>query len=153
MQGSLAAEIHALRAKPMAELKLVYRELFGEEPRTKHREFLWRRIAWRLQEQAYGGLTEDTRDRIGALIEEHNPLQREMRRPAKGKREGRRQPGLLGGPGAGTILTREYKGRQIEVTVVQGGFEYEGRRYRSLSAVAKAITGAHWNGPFFFGLR
>lgn len=58
-----------------------------------------------------------------------------------------------GMPVAGTWLIREWQGRRYEVTVVDGGFEYEGRRYRSLTAITKAITGTHWNGPAFFGLR
>ncbi|MBC7835953.1 MAG: DUF2924 domain-containing protein, partial [Phycisphaerales bacterium] len=55
-------------------------------------------------------------------------------------------------PAEGTILRREYKGRDIVVRVLEDGFEHDGETYRSLSAIAKAVTGAHWNGPLFFGL-
>ena len=106
------------------------------------RGFLIRGLAHRIQELAYGGLSKAHQTRLEALIADGDEAGGKRKAKGVGDR-------LL----AGTRLVREWKGVGHEVTVVDGGFEYQGRRYRSLSAIARAITGTRWNGPLFFGLR
>jgi hypothetical protein len=126
----------------MPDLKKQWRDLFETEPPPYNRTFLETRLAYRIQELAYGGLKPQTRARLAALAEQLDK--------GKGKQ---RKRGDSDRPVAGTQLIREWHGVEHVVTVVVDGFEYEGRRYRSLSSVARAITGTQWNGPLFFGLR
>jgi Protein of unknown function (DUF2924) len=127
------------------ELKALWREYFGAEPPAYRRGFLVRGLAHRLQELTYGGLKPAYQARLDAMIagtEKPNGGRPPGRRP-------RQEVNLL----EGTRLIREWQGVPHEVTVIEGGFEHQGRRYRSLSAVARAITGTQWSGPLFFGLR
>ena len=111
----------------------------------KHRDWLWRRIAWKIQEQRFGGLSGVARRRLDELIAELDlPLGRAHTVREKIQRRG--------DPPIGTTLTRMWKGQEVRVTAVDGGWEHEGVVLRSLSAVAKAVTGSHWNGRLFFGL-
>ena len=128
-----------------AELKALWREYFGVEPPAYRRGFLVRGLAHRLQELTYGGLKPAYQARLDAMIdgtEKPNGAGRPGRRP-------RQDVHLL----EGTKLLREWRGVTHEVTVIDGGYEHQGKRYRSLSAVARAITGTQWSGPLFFGLR
>jgi hypothetical protein len=128
-----------------AELKALWREYFGTEPPACRRGFLVRGLAHRLQELTYGGLKPAYQARLDAMIagtEKPNGAGRPGRRA-------RQELNLLDG----TKLLREWRGVMHEVTVIEGGYEHHGRRYRSLSAVARAITGTQWSGPLFFGLR
>jgi hypothetical protein len=127
------------------ELKALWREYFGVEPPAYRRGFLVRGLAHRLQELTYGGLKPVYQARLDAMIagtEKPNGTGRPGRRP-------RHDVHLL----AGTKLLREWRGVMHEVTVIDGGYEHQGKRYRSLSSVARAITGTQWSGPLFFGLR
>jgi len=124
-------------------LKQQWRELFGTEPPPYNRRFLESRLAYRIQELAYGGLKPETVARLEALGEQLDGGNVVLRRIRAGKDR----------PVAGTRLVREYQGVQHAVTVLADGFEYEGRPYRSLSAIARAITGTRWNGWSFFGLK
>ena len=127
------------------ELKALWREYFGVEPPAYRRGFLVRGLAHRLQELTYGGLKPAYQARLDAMIEgteKPNGAGRSGRRP-------RHDVHLL----EGTKLLREWRGVTHEVTVIDGGYEHQGKRYRSLSAVARAITGTQWSGPLFFGLR
>ena len=149
---NIAQDIRELRELTLPALVARYRGLFGREPRVRHsKEWLWKRIAWRLQEQAYGGLSQAAKRRLEELIAEiHVPLA-EDRRTVSGKlQQAARSPTT--NLKVGTTLVREWRGRQVEVRVLENGFEYERVVYKSLSAVAKAITGSHWNGKLFFGL-
>jgi Protein of unknown function (DUF2924) len=128
-----------------AELKALWREYFGVEPPAYRRGFLVRGLAHRIQELTYGGLKPAYQARLDAMIAG-------TERPNGAARPGRRarqDVNLL----KGTKLLREWRGVMHEVTVIDGGYEHQGRRYRSLSAVARAITGTAWSGPLFFGLR
>lgn len=143
-------QITELETMSRPELQARWRELLGTEPPAGYRrETLFRRLAYRVQELAFGGLSEATRARLREHLEPADGLDADTSEVARLERRRRRD----GMPVAGTRLAREWRGRRHEVTVVPGGFEFAGRRYRSLSAVARAITGAHWNGPAFFGLR
>ncbi len=147
-QRTITEEIQELRAMPVPDLVARYEAAFGKPPRVKHREWLWRRIAWKLQEQRFGGLSEVAKRRLDELIAE-------LDLPLHGARVGRGQLGGRGRPGdppIGTTLSRVWKGTEIRATAVEGGWEYEGVVYRSLSAAVKAITGSHASGPAWFGL-
>jgi hypothetical protein len=155
MQIQLHEEIDALRRMTVGELRVKYREVFGEESRSNHKQFLFRRIAWRIQALAEGGLSERARRRA---LEIANDADLRIRAPkefdaiAPSDRSVRRRitvndPRL---PAPGQFLVREYTGRSIEVKVRTDGFEYDGRVHRSLSAIAREVTGTKWNGFLFF---
>jgi hypothetical protein len=136
----------------VGELVEKYRDLFGKDTRTRNRPYLVRKIGWRIQERAKGGLSERAKARLAELAESA-PLRQVAPRPAKRKEEvapnDGRDPRL---PKPGTVLRREYDGKEYAVTVHEADFEYRGKRYGSLSKIAKEITGTHWNGWLFFNL-
>ncbi len=137
----IPARLAALKITPTPELKAQWRDLFGKEPPPYNRRFLESRLAYRIQELAYGGLKPVTLKRLEALGEQldgGNITKRRIRTDRK--------------PIAGTRLVREWQGVEHTVTVTLDGYEYQGRPYQSLSAIARAITGARWNGWVFFGL-
>lgn len=146
----------------VGQLQERYAQVYGEQARSRHRCYLIRRIAWRLQASAEGGLTERALQRAAELANDADVRVTPPRRGAKTLTDGR--PGGGGAvrvavttdprlPPPGTAITRQYRDRTITVTVLADGFEYLGERYRSLSAVAKAITGSHVNGFRFFRLK
>lgn len=142
MNNSVLAQLAALPEKSTAELKQMWRDLYDREPPPFNKPFLVKRLAYRIQELAHGGLSARTEARLNELIEEED-------RRVKGKgsvRKGDR-------PIVGTRLIREWQGVEHCATVLEDGFEYQGRRYKSLSAIARAITGTRWSGPLFWGLR
>ncbi|MBN2583495.1 MAG: DUF2924 domain-containing protein [Planctomycetes bacterium] len=126
-------------------LKERWRLLYGGEPPQANRNYLVRRLAYRIQELAFGGLKEETKDRLREIADEEDYGGRTKR----ATRRRRRTEGL---PVPGTKLARTWRGQRIEVTVTRDGIEYEGRIYRSLTAVAKTVTGSHLSGRAFFGL-
>ncbi|WP_368417377.1 DUF2924 domain-containing protein [Falsiroseomonas sp.] len=132
----------ALQTSAAADLKDQWRALFGKEPPPFNRPYLVSRLAYRIQELAYGGLKPETRARLEALGEQLDGGNVVLRRVRADSR-----------PLPGTRLIREYEGVQHVVTVRADDFEYEGRPYQSLSAIARHITGTRWNGWTFFGLK
>jgi hypothetical protein len=146
---SIAEEVAELRKLPVAELVERYHAVFGKAPRVRHRVFLWKRLAWKAQEQRLGGLSEVAKNRLEQLIAEIDLPLTDNARTVTGKLRRPRGGELK----VGTVLTREWRGRQVRVEVVDGGFECDGVVYRTLSAAAKAVTGAHWSGPLFFQLK
>jgi hypothetical protein len=142
MTDSVLARLAALKTTPTPELKSQWRELMGKEPPPYNRRFLESRLAYRIQELAYGGLKKDTIERLEALGEQLDGGNIIMRRIRTDNR-----------PIAGTRLIREWQGVDHCVTVLAEGYEYQGLPYKSLSAVARAITGTRWNGWVFFGLK
>jgi hypothetical protein len=148
---ALPEEIEILRRLDVPDLVARYREVFAKEPRSKNRFYLWKRIAWKLEEQRLGGLSQVARDRLEELIEQIEvPKEEDGGRGVK--RRPRTFPPQKRDLTVGTTLTRVWHGQPLQVKVVEDGFEYDGKVHKSLSAVAKAITGAHWNGRLFFGL-
>jgi hypothetical protein len=152
----IVKEVAVLHRMNVPQLKARYEEVFGDPTRSGHKDFLVRKIAWRLQSQAEGDLSERARRRAQELASDLYLRSRAPSAPAPASGEtvtatmaGAKDDRL---PMAGQVLTREYKGRTIQVTVLTNGFNYEGQRFRSLSAVAKVVTGTHWNGYHFFGL-
>jgi len=147
--ASIRREIDHLRHKTVAEMKVRYLELFGEASRSNHKQFLVRRIAWRLQALAEGDLSERARARALTLARDADLRLRAPQRSSDNA--GRHRDSRL--PAAGTILTRTFRGQAITVHVLDNGFQYEGAVYRSLSAVARHISGTQWNGFSFFQLH
>ena len=150
MKQAIAEQIEALRDLTVTELREKYAEVFGEPTRSTHKTFLCKRIAWRLQANEEGGLSERAQRRAEELANDADlrllaPVARTVTRSFKPSHDRRL-------PMPGTVLTREYRGGTIAVTVLDNGFEYQGTVYRSLTAIAKAVTGQHWNGLLFFGL-
>ncbi len=163
MTEGLRVELVELDQLSVAELQQKYEALFRQAARSSHRAFLLRRIAWKLQEQQFGGLPDRASQRLAELAELLNPLAeaaaRGRRRRSSGEASGQRtrgpshrRPREIRLPKPGDLIRRVYKGRELIVHVLDRAFEYDGRRFRSLSAIAKAVTGAHWNGLLFFGL-
>ena len=159
MDNAVLMEIENLRRASLAGLREKFREVFQEEPRSRHREHLFRRIAWRLQALAEGDLSERARGRAHQIALDADlrmvaprdfftgggePVQTTR---ADGNRE---QDSRL--PLPGVLLSRKWKGRTLLVEVLAKGFRYENRHYPSLSAIAVAVTGTRWNGLAFFGL-
>ena len=151
MGKSIAAEIRELQDMTVPELQARYRELFGEETRSHHKQQLFRKLAWRVQELAEGGLSDRAKARAREIANEADIRVRPPREFLNGAASQTRvRDERL--PVPGTLIEREYKGRVVSVRVLDKGFEYEGRTYRSLSAVAREVTGTNWNGMLFFGL-
>ncbi len=159
VQPSVTAQIEALRRMTVGELRVEWRDLYGEDTRSCNRVYLWRRLAWRVQELAYGGLSERAKARIAELNRDDDLRMlppRGWQPPATGDRPGPqeareplRDPRL---PPPGATLTRRYRGHEVRVLVLEDGFEWDGRRFGSLSALAREVTGQRWNGLLFFGL-
>jgi hypothetical protein len=142
MSETVLARLAALKTTPTPELKRQWRDLFETEPPPYNRRFLESRLAYRVQELAFGGLRRETVERLEVLGEQ-----------LYGGNKGARTPRLHGRPIAGTRLIREWQGVEHSVTVRDQDFEYQGRPFKSLSAVARAIAGTRWNGWIFFGLK
>ena len=139
---SIPARLASLKTTPTPELKTQWRELFDCEPPPFNRRYLESRLAYRIQELAYGGLKPKTIRRLERLGEDLDGGDR---------RKSRMRADTM--PIAGTRLIREWQGVEYVVTVTTDGFEWQGRPYKSLSAIARAITGTRWNGWVFFGLK
>ncbi|HEY4359588.1 MAG TPA: DUF2924 domain-containing protein [Bryobacteraceae bacterium] len=159
MHREVQQEIEGLRHQPIKALKARYRELFGEDSRSSNHAHLFRRIAWRLQAQAEGGLSQRAQDRAAELAVDVDlrvlpPKEFWSQLEEAGERERsrrpRRDPRL---PEPGTTVEREYQGQMVSVKVLKDGFEYQGQAYESLSSIASAVTGMRWNGFSFFRLK
>src|SRR5579872_4048866 len=163
MTLNVGKELAALQRLTAKELKARYAEVFGESTNAANKAWLIKRVAWRLQALAEGDLSERARRRAAELANDAdlrmNPPKVKAA-PAAGALAAteRTVSGTLADkaddrlPLPGTILTREYKGAVVQVQVLPNGFEYQGECYKSLSAVAKAVTGQHVNGFAFFRL-
>lgn len=140
--ATVVAQLAALKDAPAPALKARWRELFDTEPPPYNRRFLESRLTYRIQELAYGGLKPETISHLRALGEQLDGGRITVRKRKVNDR-----------PIAGTRLIREYQGVEHCVTVRRDDFDYQGRPYKSLSAIARAITGTRWNGLVFFGLK
>jgi hypothetical protein len=141
MPDPVLAQLAALKSAPIAALRRKWRDLFDREPPLYNRRYLESRLAYRIQELAYGGLKPETIERLEALADQ-----------LEGK-GGRRRQSIETRPISGTRLIREWQGVEHCCTVRDEDFEYQRRPFTSLSAVARAITGTRWNGLVFFGLK
>ncbi len=154
MDDAVGMEIESLRKLKTTELRTRYRDLFGEASRSFNRAHLFRRIGWRLQAEAVGDLSERARRRALELANDSDlrlraprSFCREIERNGDAPTRDRRLPP------ADTALERVYQGQILHVTVLASGFEYRGKHYASLSAIAHRVTGTRWNGFHFFGLK
>jgi hypothetical protein len=139
MSDTVLAQIAALKTKSTPELRKMWRELFDREAPVLGRRYLEDRLAFRVQELRFGGLSDRARRKLDALADQLEP-----------KAARRRDPGRLL---PGTELRRQWQGTEHVVRVREHDFEYDGRPYRSLSAIAREVAGSRWNGWLFFGLR
>lgn len=141
------ADLHAMSVPQLAAR---YQELFGKPSRIRHRAYMERRCAWRLEEQRTGGLSELARRRLETLVA---AIKLPIGEPA------RSISGHLVDPSRrelapGSLIVKEWKGRQYQIRAMEnGGFELDGTRFRSLSAIAQHVTGSHWSGPLWLGLK
>ena len=136
----IEAELERLRSMRIVELRALWRAKFkSDPPKAFGPDLLRRSIAYRIQEEAYGGLDRATARLLKQLKAQYTKTPGRIVLPRRIK------------PGA--ILVRQWKGRSHRVTVLNNGFAYEGETYDSLSEIARRITGTRWNGPRFFGLR
>jgi len=157
----LREEIEGLAALGTPALKAKYVEAFGERSRSGNAAFLRKRIAWRLQARVMGGLSERARRRAEELADgadlrvrapHPSPRRQSPDAPRRGRADVSRRPRDSRLPAVGELLVREFRGMTIAVRVLEDGFEYQGRRYASLSTIACEAAGTRWNGYRFFGL-
>lgn len=155
MQNDITKTINGLKKMTVVELKTEYRRVFGEDARSFNRLFLIKRIAWRIQVNQYGDLSSRIKQKMEELADENDvrvkapsgafPDDKEILTNGNGK-DHRLPP-------VGSMVTRNYKDKNILVLILENGFEYDGEYFKSLSAIARHITGSRWNGYKFFGLK
>jgi hypothetical protein len=155
---NVAKEVAAMARMTVGQLRAKYADVFGEPTNGRNKRWLIKRIAWRMQANAEGDLSERARRRAVELANDADlrmtpPRERKSAPAMEERAVAVAMPIATGELMPGMALTRQYKGQTIRVMVLADGFEYLGERYKSLSAVAKAVTGQHWNGRLFFGLR
>ena len=151
---SIIRAIAEMKEMTVAQLKKKYWEVFGEEATVSNKTYLWKKIAYRLQEIKHGGLSPEAMARL-------EELGKEAPERLFGKRKRKEQAAVASNtlyrdprvPPVGTVIKRAYQGIEHRVIVLENGFEYEGRTYKSLSGIARKITGTGWNGFGFFHLN
>ena len=160
MAHTVVAAIEQLGTLKVVALQKKYQQIFGDASRSSNKQYLFRRIAWRLQANAEGGLSERACHRAVQIADEADLRTRAPKgflsaqipaiaTSAIDRSQPQRDARL---PASGSLLTRRLNERQIVVKVLAEGFEFESRHYRSLSAIAREVTGTRWNGLLFFGL-
>ncbi len=157
MEENITEKIQSLRSATLPEIQTRYKELFNiAEAPCANKPFLIKKIAYKLQETANGGLSDEAKTQIDELIEKYDPINNKALRPqviSAGKNvvsiPFMRDKRL---PIPGTVIYKKYKDQDVHVKILDKGFEYKDKYYRSLSAVAFELTGAHWNGFSFFNL-
>jgi len=165
MPLNVGQQLSRLKRMHPSELREQYADVFGEASRSGNKDFLIKRIIWRMQSEEQGSLSERARHRATELARDADvrlrpPDRSPDRPPDRCHDDDERTDTTMSEaeahdprlPMPGALLTRKYKGRTINVRVLPKGFEYEGEMYRSLSAVARAVTGSHWNGYLFFNV-
>ena len=140
-QKSVLKQIDELNRMSMEQLREKWEDLFGTDPGRLGRNYLIRRLAYRIQELVYGGLSREARQKLAEIADGDEA---KSKKPPRKRQVANLQPG--------TRLLRDWHGERYEVIVQEDGFLYDGKKYRSLSAVARAITGSYWSGNRFFGL-
>ncbi|MCX5698988.1 MAG: DUF2924 domain-containing protein [Candidatus Omnitrophica bacterium] len=153
MPETLSTQIEALKETPINELQKQYKELFkGEAITALQATYLQRKIAYKLQELECGGLSAKAKQRLETLIQEYEPINNKALRPDKPVINQSAPVKDRRLPIPGTIITKKYKGTSYQIKVLEKGFEYKEKIYKSLTAVAQEMSGAHWNGYLFFNL-
>ncbi|MDP3041901.1 MAG: DUF2924 domain-containing protein [Candidatus Omnitrophota bacterium] len=147
MSDKVMAQIMALKELPLAELQMEYEELFpGQKAPSSNKVFLWRKIAYQLQELEYGGLSVEAQGKIQQLVQRSNPINNKALRPEsmsgnKPKKSDLSRDKRL--PISGTVITKEYKGIKPQIKILGVGFKYNSKIYKSFTAIAKEVTVAH----------
>ena len=136
------ARLAALKTMTVKELKAEWSKLMGSEAPNNSSQFMIQRLSYRIQELAFGGMSKPLVRTLDALADEY-----------EGKKVRKSVIADPRNPIIGTRLIREWNGTEHTVTVLKDGFDWQGQRFKSLSAIAKTITGTSWNGYRFFGLR
>ncbi len=158
METSVIRRIHALQQMSVSDLRCEWLKLNGEPTRSRNRCYLWKRLAWRIQELEHGGLSDRARSRIEELAPDGfarartpdvTPTTSEVGDSAQAPSAPRRDPRI---PPVGSVITRVYRGRELRLVVREDGFELDGQAFGSLSEAARHVTGSRWNGPLFWGL-
>lgn len=151
MGANLAQEIEALKQTSLKQLQEAYAGHFPGKKTSNNRAYLWRRVTYRMQELKYGELPIKAKAVLKRLMDVYDPVNNIALKPqvATSALLPKRDRRL---PLPGTIITKTYKNTKIQVRTLENGFEYGGKIYKSLTAIAKEITGAHWNGFLFFNL-
>ena len=160
MAHTVVAAIEQLRTLNVIALQKKYQQIFGDASKSSNKQYLFRRIAWRLQANAEGGLSERACHRAVQIADEadlrtHAPkgfLSAQVPASATSTIDHSQPQRDARLPASGSLLTRRLNDRQIVVKVLTEGFEFESWHYRSLSAIAREVTGTRWNGLLFFGL-
>lgn len=157
MDKCINNQIEGLKDMPLLELQEKYKKMFNaKETPCDNKVFLLRRIAYRLQEIKYGSLSKTTKNKIAELIAKYDPINNKALRPTviSAGKEFNSLPLLRDKrlPIPGTAITKKYKGKFIQVKVLEKGFEYDNKYYKSLSSIAFKITQSRWNGYNFFNL-
>jgi len=140
----------------LTELQKKYEDVFRcNKALSNNKVYLWRKIAYRMQEIEHADLSSEVQGKIQEFIKKYDPINNKALRPEgipenQPKKSGLSRDKRL--PIPGTIITKEYKGNALQIKVLESGFEYNNKVYKSLTAIAKAVTGAHWNGYLFFNL-
>jgi len=147
MTDTILKKITGLSKLKHEELRELYATLHGKMSPAYNRDFLIKRIAYRIQELAYGGLPQRTQEKLDQALTMHGYDENGMPKGRVGRPKLRK-----GHPIVGSRFIREWRGQRYEVETLSDGFAFQGRKYKSLTAVAKAITGTHWNGYTFFGV-
>ena len=155
--ADIARQIAELDGLTVNQLREKWEEVWQEPCRSRNKDNLRKRIAWKIQANAYGGLSQRALDRARELADETLLRVRYTRvphpRPGDETVVHRFAPTVESPlPVPGAVITRDYKGRKLIVTVQEKGFLFDGRIFKSLSAIAKVVSGTHWNGRLFFGL-
>ena len=167
-----AGQLQKLMGMTVSELRGKYQEVFGQACHSRNKDYLRKKVAFRIQELAEGGLSDKAKAKIEELAAVAPLRQWHSRKGKGGAQPDTAAPNAAAGPGAppkakakveaerdprlppvGTVLKRTFKGAEHEVKVLDGCFEYLGKQYSSLSKVACEIAGAHWNGFTFFSLN
>lgn len=143
--------IGSLKDQTLKDLQDTYRRHFPGKKISNNRTFLWRKVTYRMQALQFGELSAEAKTKLEALMSVYDPINNVALKPqvAASSFLPKRDRRL---PLPGTIITKKYKGSKIQVKALENGFEYSGKIYKSLTAIAKEITGAHWNGFLFFKL-
>ena len=144
-RNSVLRQMALLQSMSLEQLREKWLDLYGEEPPQYKKQFLIKRLAYRIQELFYGGLSEQANVHLQQAAKEDPVATVNRRIPEERKSNEAILPG--------TRLVRVWNDRRYEVIVLADGYEFEGRTFRSLSAVAREITGTRWNGKVFFGLK
>ena len=154
MSANTITEIMELKGLSLGELQNKYSELFeGKKAPSNNKVYLWRKIAYRMQELEYGSASVETQGKIQELITKCDPVNNKSLRPDNASGDQTKKTRLSRDkrlPIPGTVVTKEYKGIMLQVKILEIGFEYNGKVYKSLTAIAKEVTGVHWNGYLFF---